>query len=366
MQTTCPQTVSPHKALRNVVLMLAALLWAPATWAFFSTGLLGSDEPAQAEAASATDMSGNASGLLDQPVPEVRGPKRVVSVGQFTSIGAFETKFGSWDVGGGLASMLTTALQESGRFIVVERSQLQAILTEQEMAGNNVSSGTGPELGKVLGVQLLILGAVTEFGTDDDGGGFSLGLGVGGLTDMFGDNDASAGVSRQSMTGTVALNIRVVDTTTGRVLQSFRVAEKIDNSAWDFSIGYDLVNVGTNSFIKTPLGDAARKAINSAVREIAVVANDAAWQGRVVDFDAGEIYINAGSASGIKTGDAFTIERVVKRLTDPDTNEVLMVRKEELGIVEVEQVLPKVAIGNFQALGMAQPQRGDFAVMIEN
>jgi len=28
--------------------------------------------------------------------------------------------------------------------------------------------------------------------------------------------------------------------------------------------------------------------------------------------------------------------------------------------------LPKVAIGNFQALGMAQPQRGDFAVMIEN
>lgn len=361
-------------SLRNICAGVLMMLVTGSAHAFFFAEDGGNEQvketaASQPQAAAVTDdTSAIATGLLDRPVPQVRGPKRVVSVGKFTSIGAMNTKYGSWDVGGGLAAMLVTALQEADRFIVVERANLQSLLTEQEMRGNKVTSGTGPELGKMLGVQLLVLGSVTEFGTEDEGGGFSLGLGgfgLGGGNPFSSSNKLSAGVSRQNISGSVAMDVRIVDTTTGRVLQSFRVSEKIDNSAWDFSVGYEMVNVGTNSFVKTPLGAAARKAVNSAVQQIAITADENAWQGRVVDFDQNEVYINAGSKSGLKKGDAFTIERVVKRLTDPETNEVLMVRKQEIGVVEIEEVQPKVAVGNFQALGMEQPQRGDFAIMIQ-
>ena len=71
--------------------------------------------------------------VLTGSVPEVTGPKRTVAVGKFDSIGAFNNKYGNWDIGGGLAAMMTTALVESGRFIVVERAQLQQVLAEQEM-----------------------------------------------------------------------------------------------------------------------------------------------------------------------------------------------------------------------------------------
>ena len=71
--------------------------------------------------------------VLTGAVPEVTGPKRTVAVGKFDSIGAFNNKYGNWDIGGGLAAMMTTALVESGRFIVVERAQLQQVLAEQEM-----------------------------------------------------------------------------------------------------------------------------------------------------------------------------------------------------------------------------------------
>jgi curli biogenesis system outer membrane secretion channel CsgG len=76
--------------------------------------------------------------------------------------------------------MLTSALVNSDRFVVVERAELKEILSEQELkAGGLVNKETGPKLGKLAGVQLLIYGAVTEFGTQDKGGGINFGF-IGG------------------------------------------------------------------------------------------------------------------------------------------------------------------------------------------
>ncbi len=74
------------------------------------------------------------------------------------------------------------------------------------MAVNKVTTGTAaPELGRMVGVQYFLCGAVTEFGDADKGGGISLGV-VGGFSDMF-----SSAVSRESASGAVAMDVRVVD-----------------------------------------------------------------------------------------------------------------------------------------------------------
>ncbi|MFN0044426.1 MAG: CsgG/HfaB family protein [Alphaproteobacteria bacterium] len=299
--------------------------------------------------------------VLTGPVPEITGPKRTVAVGKFDSIGSFNQKYGNWDIGGGLAAMMTTALVESARFIVVERAHLQQVLAEQELKGNKLTaSGSGPDLGRLVGVQFLVYGAVTEFGSEDSGGGMSLGFMGGGLGNLL-----SGAVSKQTTSGKVAMDFRVVDTTSGRVVETHKVSQPIENSGIDLSVGYRGMNIGGNQFANTPLGMAARKAITEAV---SLVARDAAkmdWTGQVVDFDAGEIVINAGATSGLKKGDIFVVERVTKRLTDPSTGEILSVRKKSLGIVEVDQIEPKVASGKFQPLEPDKPERGDYVTVMK-
>ncbi|WP_169569424.1 CsgG/HfaB family protein [Sneathiella limimaris] len=300
--------------------------------------------------------------ILTDNVPDVLGPKRVVSVGKFDAIGAFQQQYGDWDIGGGISAMMTTALVESKRFIVVERANINQVLSEQQMKGQGVTNAsTGPDLGQVTGANFLIYGSVTEFGAADSGGGMSFGLSGGSsLTNALG-----LGVSRQSTSGKVAMDIRLVNATTSQVEEVYTVSEQIDNSAWDFSVGYKDINIGTNSFLKTPLGEATRRCITKAVQQIAAKANQVAWTGQIVDFDAGEAFINAGGNSGLKQNDKFTIERITKKLTDPQTGEVLMLRKKQLGVVVLTEVLPKISIGTFSPLDVDTPQRGDLVVSIQ-
>jgi len=292
-------------------------------------------------------------------LPKLSGPKRTVAVGKFDAVGSFTQKYGNWDIGGGLAAMLTSALVNSGQFVVLERAELKEVLSEQELkAGGLVNRETGPKLGKLAGVQFLIYGAVTEFGAQDKGGGFS--LGVGG----FGGLPFKLGGATESASGKVAMDVRVVDTTTGEVLESHTVSEAIESSAFNLSAGYSGISLGGDQFEKTPLGEATRGAIKKAVAAIISTSRKTPWTGRVVDFDGGEIYVNAGKRSGIKKGDMFMVERVVKTFTDPVTGQVLGTRKKELGLVKITGVQEKLAYGPFNALEDPLPRRGDLVVII--
>ena len=292
--------------------------------------------------------------VLTRPVGMVTGPKRVVSVGKFDSIGAFNAKYGEWDIGGGLSAMLTTALTESGRFIVLERAQLRQLTTEQELKASGVTNPeTGPELGKLAGVQFLIFGAVTEFGADDRGGGFSFGGARGG------SNPLSGALSTQSASGAVAMDVRIVDASTGQVTEVYKVKEPLESRGMDLSFGAKGMSLGSNQFLRTPLGEAVRRAITQVVDRLVAEANRRPWLGLVVEVNGREIVINAGANSGLRPGDRFVIERVGRKMTDPATGEVLAVRRQEVAFVEVTSVEEKIAIGTFEALANEPPRRGD-------
>ncbi len=294
--------------------------------------------------------------ILTEKVPSISGPKRTVAVGRFDAIGAFTQKYGNWDIGGGMSAMLVTALKESGQFIVLERANISQVLSEQQMKGQKlVHQGSGPALGKIIGVNLMIYGSVTEFGAEDKGGGFSIGVSGG----MIG-----GGLSRQSASGNVTMDIRIVDTTTTEVLEVYKVEEEIDSSGWNLSLGYRGVSFGTNRFMKTPLGQAARRAINRAVQMIAAKADETPWTGLVVEFDGKEVYINAGSGAGLKVGDKFVVKRIVKRLTDPQTGKLLSVRKKELGFVQLMTVEAKLSSGAFMPASLEPPVRGDLVIPV--
>lgn len=291
-----------------------------------------------------------------EPADALVGPKRSIVVDKFDALSTFSAAYGTWDVGGGLSAMLTTALGESGRFVILERANLDRVIGEQQIkTANAAEPAAGPQLGRVTAAQFIVIGSVTEFGAENKGSTVNIGIsGAGGLGGLLG---------LKKTEGAVALDLRVVDTTTSQVVQTLKVKEPISGTSVSAGTNYRAMSLGEDSFNNTPLGEATRHAIEKAVAEIVAVAAREPWQALVVEVDGRNVAINAGRSSGLKKGDRFQVEHIVGKLTDPATGEVLSVRRKKLGTVEVKSVEERIAFGVFDRADPQKPVRGDLVVM---
>jgi curli biogenesis system outer membrane secretion channel CsgG len=303
---------------------------------------------------TAVGAPGNMTSQAHPGLAQYRGPKKRIAVIKFDAAGAFVAQYGGWDIGGGLAAELTTALVNSGHFIVVERAELASVLREQEMALQKiVSKETAAQVSHILGVQLLVRGSVTEF--DQRAGG--TGLRVGGGTGMFG-----GALGGQSTEGLVGMDIRLIDTTTGQVIQSHRAEAKVSARGISVDINVQQVTFGGDHFNKTVLGQATRQAIEQAVAFIIRAMEPVPWTGRVVEVTGDQVYINAGATSGVKPGEVFTVSTVVRELTDPSTGELLGIEEAKLGEIELVNVQEKFSIARMRY--PFQTKRGDLVKYI--
>lgn len=290
-------------------------------------------------------------------VPEVPGPRRTVAVGTIDAVASFAGAQG-WDVGGSLAAMLTSALVDSGRFMVVERALLPEVLTEQEMAASRVASGSAAPLpGKMIPAQYMIFGSVTEFGTRDRGSGLSIGGASGALGGGLGFNRSG---------GKVTLDLRLVNTRSGQVEKSFTVSRWLSRTGVALTGGYKGIALGGDKFWSTPLGEATRGALADAVVEIARGVASSPWEGLVVEAEGHQLIVNAGGEAGLRPGDRMLIERPTRTLTDPATGQVLGQRRQRLGEVVLTSIEPKLATGTFVPADPATPAptRGDLVVPV--
>jgi curli biogenesis system outer membrane secretion channel CsgG len=115
-----------------------------------------------------------------------------------------------WWHGGAQAAqdVFVTELVKSGKFRVVEREQLQALMQEKNLSlSGDVDPSTAVRIGKLLGVNYLLTGSVTEYGATDKGGH---GAGIGRIP----------GFSAGKRTFVAALNARLIDTSTGEIVWS--------------------------------------------------------------------------------------------------------------------------------------------------
>ena len=112
------------------------------------------------------------------------------------------------DVGKGIADLIVTNLVKSGVYSVIERKALDKILAEQNFSNSDRADPTSAaKLARLLGVNAIIIGSITQFGRDDKatnvgGGGF------GRITGGFG----IGGVSKRESKAVVGISARVVST----------------------------------------------------------------------------------------------------------------------------------------------------------
>jgi len=157
------------------------------------------------------------------------------------------------DLGSGLGDIVTRELFELGRFDLVERRNLAAALVEQDLArSGRFDDATVAAAGRLVGAELILVGAVTEFSIDRASAvvpGF-----LGGAT---------------VTTVQVGVELRFVHVETGRILG----LGSGEGRASDAEVTVDglqqairLIRVGTvrQSIVATALRNAIRDAVEQA------------------------------------------------------------------------------------------------------
>lgn len=111
---------------------------------------------------------------------ESASKRKRVAVFDFDFAAAQKWWEGNWDIDKGIADILVTNLVEDGTYSVIERKALDKILAEQDFStSDRADSTTAAKIGKVLGVDYIIIGSITTFGTDTQKIGVGGGGGVG-------------------------------------------------------------------------------------------------------------------------------------------------------------------------------------------
>ena len=264
---------------------------------------------------------------------KLEGPKRRIAVTTFKDKSDHAWYHGA-SVGDGMADMLATALQKSGRFIVVERRQLASAMEEQRMAAAGaVQAATGAKSGQLIGAAYIVTGSVTEFGIKNakyGAGHLGSWLPIGGSAAL------------ETETALVAMDLRFFDTTTGQVIATERAeASRTSPRLQSEMDKMPSLEVGRQGFDDTIIGKATREAIDEAAALVEKHLESSPWYGRVVKVDGADLFLNTGEEDGRKPGDLFQVVRVGEAMIDPDTGETLGAERTVVGRVRVFSLLGK-------------------------
>lgn len=178
------------------------------------------------------------------------GPKPTIAVIEFKN----ESGAGWWrgGVGWELSGMLSNELSSSRAFTVLERSKIESVLQEQNLAASGrVSGQTGARMGKLLGARYLVAGTVTSYEEDvaSTGGGISFGgVSVGG----------------NSQSAYLAIDLRVIDAETGAIAYSRSIEGRSKGGGMSLGISRGGFGGSLANQNKTPAGKAIRAALIEA------------------------------------------------------------------------------------------------------
>lgn len=246
--------------------------------------------------------------------------KKTIAVSRFEN--STDTA-GQAAIGTGMADQLADALIQSDKFVVIERQGLEDVIAEQDIAasGRAAVSQTS-QTGKLIPAQILIKGAVTEFEAEEQKGG--TGISISGIS--LGSNKATAHV---------AVILRIVDSTSGEVLDSVRVEGEAKAKGMKIGIAKGGVDFGTESFKKTPLGEATQIAIDKAVLEIAKKLEAIPFEGRIIKMEGDTIFTNIGVRNGGAAESTFNVFIKGEELLDPVTGENLGSERTKIGAIKI-------------------------------
>ena len=260
------------------------------------------------------------------------------------------------DVGKGITDLVVEDLVKSGVYSVIERQAIEKVLAEQNLSNSDrADPNSAAKLGKILGVDAIIIGSITQFGRDDKSTSVSGGA-LGGLTGRFG----IGGVSRKESTAVVNLSARMVSTDTAEILgvaggkgASKRSGTSLLGSGGSSAgMGGAGVDMASSNFAQTILGEAVHQAVDALSKELDQNAGKlpskvTKIEGLVADVAGATIILNVGTSAGVKVGDHLQIRRPTREVKDPATGKVLRRIEDTIGGIVITEADEGSSVGTF-------------------
>lgn len=228
-----------------------------------------------------------------------KGPKLRVGIVDFVN----KTSYGAGRLGSSASDILTTELFKTGAFIVVERARLEQMVKEQALGQTGaVNPDTAAQVGKILGLNAMVTGSVSQFGVSTSGSDF--------------------GVFKQKVqTAKCTVDVRVVDASSGELLFADSGKGEFEKRA------SEVLGMGVRAGYDETLGqEALRSAITKFMDNLVNQLKSVEWSGRIASV-GNDIYINAGKDVGLQAGDILVVQSLGKEIYDPQTK-VLLGREE--------------------------------------
>lgn len=210
-------------------------------------------------------------------VPATKQYKRKVAIARFSN----ESNYGrslmtdqDYDrIGKQASDMLAAKLIKSNKFIVFERTDLSKIQREQAISGD----------ARLVGVDALIVGSVTEFGRS-----------VGGKSGFLS--------STKVQTARAKVDARLVDVKTGQAFfSSTGVGEASTESG-------EVAGFGSYADYDATLNDRAiAAAIADMIDKLVSTLDERVWRTDILDVQGDQVFISGGQKQGIKPGDVLLV-----------------------------------------------------------
>ena len=195
--------------------------------------------------------------------------------------------------------ILSAKLAASGKFILLEREDLEILVAE-----------AGPEMNKI-GADYIILGSITEFGRKTEG-------------------HQKVFSSTKTQTAEAAVSIRLVEVSTGLIIYSEEAKGSADISTKQ-TLGF-----GTSAGYDTSLSDKAiSDAIAKLVDKVIEKCMDKPWRSYLLSVEDGTYIISGGASQGLLTGDTFDVYKKGKVVKNPQTGMNVELPGTKVGTVTV-------------------------------
>lgn len=229
--------------------------------------------------------------------------KRKVAIGRFSN----ETQYGKgmfYDkendpLGKQALDILSAKLAQSGKFILLERNDLELLAAE-----------TGQNMRKI-GADYLILGSVTEFGRKNEG-----------QQKVFSNSKVQ--------TVEAGVSIRIVDAYTGLIIYSDEAKGMAETTT------KEVIGIGGQAGFDATLSDKAiSAAISQLVENIINKCTDKPWKSYILSVEDGSYVISGGASQGLSVGDQFNVYLKGKVVKNPQTGMDVELPGKKLGVVTV-------------------------------
>ena len=228
------------------------------------------------------------------------------------------------NIGKAAADLLITKLVQDGNVSVIERNAIDKLLAEQNLTNSDrTDPTTAAKLGRILGVDAIIMGTITHYDYVDKM--------TGGSGTRFGGFGGISMKAKHDITAKVLISTRLVSPDTAEVLAASDGAGEISRKGVKIDIrDAGRINVMGGETNNPIMNECMDKAIAQLAAQLELQFPKLPPRSPVIDglvadaSDSGQLVLNVGRQHGVRVGDHLQVWRGGREIKDPVTGKVLM------------------------------------------